>query len=300
MELNCALCANKHCKISARDCNDGKESALQEYAKPTNQEIYRNADKLVADGRAGQLSRLDEILEYIKLNNYQNIAVAYCFCMEDLAKELVEVLKQSSFKTASYRCTINGIRENEIIDDLGEGVNCNPIGQANAINISQAQFVIDMGLCLGHDVLFRTYLKKPGTTFIIKDRVHQHNPARALTTYSERIDDFLTNYLGSSMRMKSNVWLREQLAVKQNLVILDVRDQATFQNEAIPGSINIPLAELPALFKDKLPSKQRPIICVCNGSVQSAYAVSFLYAKGYQTVYNLSGGFSGWLKSKNA
>ena len=60
------------------------------------------------------------------------------------------------------------------------GVNCNPIGQAKAVNKSRADLVIEMGLCLGHDILFHQYLEKPFTVLAVKDRVHKNNPLEAL------------------------------------------------------------------------------------------------------------------------
>ncbi len=183
--MDCLACSSKNCKSNAQDCNGQRESVLSNYSIESLKQSYLNSDKLVANGRAGQLSRIQEIVEYAKLQNYKNIAIAYCFCMENLAKEVMEIFSNEGFKTSSVRCTINGIREKQIDSSLGESVNCNPIGQALEINNSEAEFAIDMGLCMGHDVLYRQHLTKPGTTLIVKDRVYNHNPAKALKSYKE-------------------------------------------------------------------------------------------------------------------
>ncbi len=178
--MNCLNCSSKACKSDGRDCNGAHDSIVKEYKKDGIPEFYENADKLVAGGRAGSLSRLDEVIEFSKLQGWTKIALAYCFSMEKEALRLSEILKDKGLKPSSFRCTVNGIKESEISDNLKGGVNCNPIGQAEAINQSDADLVIEMGLCLGHDILFHQYLKKPLTVLAVKDRLYKHNPLQAL------------------------------------------------------------------------------------------------------------------------
>ncbi len=83
--MNCLACKNKHCKLNAKDCNSLRPKVLEEYKAPDNLDVYNISDELVANGLAGKLSRLAEIIEYAKLKKYQKIALAYCYCMEDLA-----------------------------------------------------------------------------------------------------------------------------------------------------------------------------------------------------------------------
>lgn len=164
----------------------GRDSVLELYRNTDTVRLYENADSLVAGGRAGSLSRLDEIIEFSKAQGYAEIAVAYCFSMERQALLLKGVLEKNSFRVSSCRCTINGIKESEISGKLKGGVNCNPAGQAMDINKSSADLVIEMGLCLGHDILFHRYLEKPFTVFAVKDRVYNHNPLEALNRSGEK------------------------------------------------------------------------------------------------------------------
>ena len=101
--------------------------------------------------------------------------------MEKEAAVLQERLKAAGIRVLSFRCTVNGIKESEISENMSGGVNCNPIGQAEAVNRSKAELVVEMGLCLGHDILFHQYLKKPFTVLAVKDRVHGHNPLKPLS-----------------------------------------------------------------------------------------------------------------------
>ena len=178
--MNCLNCSNKDCKLNAKDCNGGHDEVVEAYKDSGAVPLYENADKLVAGGRAGSLSRVEEIIEFAKLQDYSRIGIAYCFSMEKEAVRLKDMLKEAGFRVLSFRCTVNGVKETEISDKMKGGVNCNPIGQARAVNSSKADLVIEMGLCLGHDILFHQHLKKPFTVLAVKDRVHGHNPLAAL------------------------------------------------------------------------------------------------------------------------
>ena len=78
-------------------------------------------------------------------------------------------------------------------------------------------------------------------------------------------------------------------------VVIDFRDGKAFEKSRIKNSLNIDIKKLSEEFKSM--DKNRDIIAVCNGSVQSAYAIYYLYLSGFEKVYNLSGGFSGCLKN---
>lgn len=85
-----------------------------------------------------------------------------------------------------------------------------------------------------------------------------------------------------------------QLLNHQDAVLLDVRETAEYKEGYLPGSVQIPLANL----KDKLATlekyRQRPIIVVCRSGHRSAVAVKQLKQQGYPTVYNLGGGLQAW------
>ncbi len=293
--MNCLNCHNKLCKSEGKDCTGLREETVAIYSDPENRTTYRDADRLVAGGRAGRLSRLGEIAEFCKYREYRRIGIAYCFAMEDLARETKEFLEKTGLKVSSYRCTLEGIREEEIHESMGGGVNCNPIGQARTIEREGVELVVEMGLCLGHDILFHKHLTVPHTVFVVKDRVYNHNPARALGSYSGLSDSFLQN-MDSKFRTKTPEWLAGELD-KGKLLVLDVRERGAFEKEGIRDSINIPLTELPERYTG-IPEEKRPgpVICVCNGSVQSAYAAAYLFTRGFREPYILSGGLSRFKK----
>ncbi len=57
---------------------------------------------------------------------------------------------------------------------------CNPILQAEMLNRAGAQVNIIVGLCVGHDMLFTKNSNALVTTFIVKDRLLDHNPIKGL------------------------------------------------------------------------------------------------------------------------
>jgi len=75
-------------------------------------------------------------------------------------------------------------------------------------------------------------------------------------------------------------------------IILDIRDEAAYDQEHIPGAINIPLKELGyRLFSL---DKTKDIIVYCDVGVRSKVACQILANAGFKDVYNLTGGMKAW------
>lgn len=49
-------------------------------------------------------------------------------------------------------------------------------GQAQMLNRAKTELNIQMGLCLGHDILFQKHAEAPVTVLAVKDRVLANNP----------------------------------------------------------------------------------------------------------------------------
>ena len=76
-------------------------------------------------------------------------------------------------------------------------------------------------------------------------------------------------------------------------VIIDVREPREFQICRIPGSVLIPLAELPARITELDPQKE--IVLHCRSGVRSAQASAFLKHRGFTRARNLKGGVLAWI-----
>ena len=294
----CDTCNSLNCRHGA-DCYGVADMCKETYKDVSINKVARNASLLIDNGRAGTLNRLEEIIEFCKLQNYKTIGLAYCLAFKDVTMEIVSILKKEGFITAPVICTAGGVKENDI-DTLktNDTVSCNPIGQSAIITKSKADFVIEYGLCLGHDILFHSKLEIPFTVFFVKDRKHDHNPIKALASFTDSNKSFIDN-LDNSFAMKPAQWLKDQIDGNIPIAIIDLRNNNAFENSNIPGSINIPLKSLPAMLHILPKNKHQHILCYCNGSVQSAYAIMFLYSRGFINVHNLSGGYGSWQKLEN-
>lgn len=261
--------------------------------------MTKAASILVDDGRAGTLNRLEEITEYARLRGYRALGVAYCYGMEREAALLRAFLEKEGFKATMVSCTVDGVPECELNKAAGgQSVSCNPIGQANALNRSGAEFAILMGLCLGHDVLIQKNLEMDFTTWIVKDRVMKHRPMDALPGYLGPEDLFLEG-MDNSFRLISWEKLQEKLQAddwKERDILLDLRSENACRRDGITGSVQCLLNDLPSNYEKLLPDRSKEIIVYCNGGMQSLYAVMYLTLKGYENVLSLAGGYANYLQ----
>lgn len=82
-----------------------------------------------------------------------------------------------------------------------------------------------------------------------------------------------------------------QTLLQGRAVVLDVRSAAERRSAHIPGSLHIPLDELPARHAE-LPAGTT-VICQCASGHRSVMASRFLCAQGIDA-RSLRGGLSGW------
>ena len=75
-------------------------------------------------------------------------------------------------------------------------------------------------------------------------------------------------------------------------VIVDVRDEACYDDGHIPGAINIPLKELG--YKLYTLDKTKDIIVYCTTGRKSNVARQILLNAGFKDVYTLEGGIEAW------
>jgi molybdopterin/thiamine biosynthesis adenylyltransferase/rhodanese-related sulfurtransferase/molybdopterin converting factor small subunit len=87
--------------------------------------------------------------------------------------------------------------------------------------------------------------------------------------------------------------LKGELDRGEQLVIVDVREPQEFQINRLPGSILIPLGDLPKRYVELDPNAN--IVTQCKSGMRSAKAQDFLRSKGFTRVRNLTGGVLGWI-----
>jgi adenylyltransferase/sulfurtransferase len=91
----------------------------------------------------------------------------------------------------------------------------------------------------------------------------------------------------------TSVDLKKRLDAGDDVLILDVREPNEYQICKIPGSVLIPLGELPRRYAE-LP-KDKDIVAHCKMGGRSAKATDFLRSVGFNRVKNLKGGILDWI-----
>ena len=82
--------------------------------------------------------------------------------------------------------------------------------------------------------------------------------------------------------------------INNDAVVLDLRSVDTFSKGHIVSARSIPLDELDAKLSSLEGVKSKPIIAVCDNGITSTKAVNTLRKAGFESVYGLKGGMSGW------
>ena len=82
--------------------------------------------------------------------------------------------------------------------------------------------------------------------------------------------------------------------INNDAVVLDLRSVDTFSKGHIVSARSIPLDELDAKLSSLEGVKSKSIIAVCDNGITSTKAVNTLRTAGFESVYGLKGGMSGW------
>ncbi len=81
-------------------------------------------------------------------------------------------------------------------------------------------------------------------------------------------------------------------AIANGAMLVDVREKSEYDDVHIPGSVLIPLGELPARLAE-IPA-DRDVYVHCRMGGRSARAVDYLRTFGRPNAYNVSGGIEAW------
>lgn len=86
------------------------------------------------------------------------------------------------------------------------------------------------------------------------------------------------------------------MRVKNQAVIIDVRENGDWNEHHIHGAIRIPLSQLNKRLPELEPYKNLPVITQCVAGLRSAQAQLALKAAGFPKVFLLNGGIQAWHK----
>ena len=178
--MRCADCKQEpknRCHHEGFDCTEGKLD-LSAYQLEENRDL-QNVSDILRRIHGNQLSRLEEIIAFSHEAGFKRIGLSFCMGLKDEAALISKVLDRE-FKVDSVICKLGGLDKDEhgmvkVHDNKCE-IACNPIGQAKMLNKAKTDLNIQMGLCLGHDILFQKYSAAPVTVLVVKDRILANNP----------------------------------------------------------------------------------------------------------------------------
>ncbi|MFU8806974.1 MAG: rhodanese-like domain-containing protein [Bradymonadaceae bacterium] len=99
-------------------------------------------------------------------------------------------------------------------------------------------------------------------------------------------------------RLMSSTELHQRMETEEDFLLIDVNDPDQFQEEHIPGAINIPLTELPSRARKDLSKNQRIVVYGANHEAErSTQAADLLEEVGFRKVSDFDGGLDAWKRA---
>ena len=86
--------------------------------------------------------------------------------------------------------------------------------------------------------------------------------------------------------------LRALLEGGEEVVLLDVREAEEYREGVIPGSVSIPMGDVPARAVEL--DEEARIVVFCRHGQRSAMVAQFLLERSFERVQSLRGGFTAW------
>jgi rhodanese-related sulfurtransferase len=87
----------------------------------------------------------------------------------------------------------------------------------------------------------------------------------------------------------------ESLRGRDDVVIIDVREDWEYAEGHIPGAVLLPLGQVPNRLND-IP-KDKTVVAVCRSGNRSNQATQFLRDQGFDNIHNMTGGMISWSQS---
>jgi len=108
----------------------------------------------------------------------------------------------------------------------------------------------------------------------------------------DRIAGFIPSTAASGPETVDQVSADDVASRPNDVVVIDVRNDAEWSEGHIPSAIHIPLGHLAERI-DEIP-KDKPVVMQCQGGGRSSIASSLMLKLGRKDVANLAGGYKAW------
>lgn len=84
----------------------------------------------------------------------------------------------------------------------------------------------------------------------------------------------------------------KKLMAERNIIIIDVRDQESYEKAHIEGANYFTAPQLQAFCETADP--KQPVLVYCYHGISSQSVAQHLVEEGFREVYSLAGGFEAW------
>jgi rhodanese-related sulfurtransferase len=99
-------------------------------------------------------------------------------------------------------------------------------------------------------------------------------------------------------RLMSSTELYQRMETDEDFVLIDVNDPEKFEEEHIPGAINIPLADLALRARQDLRKQERIVVYgETHAEERSTQAANLLEELGFRKVSDFDGGLDAWKRA---
>jgi sulfur-carrier protein adenylyltransferase/sulfurtransferase len=89
----------------------------------------------------------------------------------------------------------------------------------------------------------------------------------------------------------------QELIASDSAAIVDVREQAEWDEGHLPGAVHVPRGNLESRIEGAVPDHSRSVVVYCASGSRSAFAAKTLEELGYENVVSLAGGFTDWKRN---
>jgi uncharacterized metal-binding protein len=156
----------------------------QPYLDGGHAAVMRAADSTPLAEDGSKRNRVQELASFAKARGMRRVGVAFCVTLIKEAQELARQLRAAGLETELVCCRVGAIDYDEVGLPKAHperfAAICNPVAQARLLNEREVDLVAQVGLCIGHDLILQEECTAPVTTLVVKDRVFDHHPVRAL------------------------------------------------------------------------------------------------------------------------
>jgi uncharacterized membrane protein YdjX (TVP38/TMEM64 family)/rhodanese-related sulfurtransferase len=186
-----------------------------------------------------------------------------------------------------------------------------PLFPFNALNyalgltrLRLGHYIVASYLCMLPGAVAYTYLGYTGREAVAggEGLIQKGLLALALLALAAFLPRIVRRLRQASTAKVNTAELKQRLDRNEDLLVLDVRPAADYAGSLghIPGSLNIPLNDLPGHLSELENRRDRPLAVICRTNRASGKAAALLRDSGFQYVFLVDDGMVGWQKHVSA